>query len=66
MTERQVTRGEGSPGAVVKAIVGLKAAESYVRRDFGSDKGAALEIRQAWREQRRRQRRRVVKRRGGE
>ena len=30
-----------------------KAAEYYVKRYFGGGKGAALEIRQAWRERRR-------------
>ena len=40
-------------GAVVESNGNQEAAEFYVKRYFGGDKGAALEIRQAWRERRR-------------
>ena len=45
--------GREAPRDVVEAIGGQKAAECYVKRDFGGGKGAELEIRQAWRERRR-------------
>ena len=38
---------------MVEAKGGQKAAEGYVKRYFGGGKEAALEIRQAWRGQRR-------------
>ena len=39
---------------MVEENSGSEAAECNVRRDFGGGKGAALRIRQAWREQGRR------------
>ena len=33
----------------MEANIGHKAAECYIKRDFGGGKGAALEIRKAWR-----------------
>ena len=48
-----------APGAVVEANGGHKVAECYVKRYFGNGKGAALEIRQAWRGRRRQGRRGV-------
>ena len=47
--------GRESPGAMVEANCGQKLAECYVKIYFCGGKGAALEIWQAWREQRRRQ-----------
>ena len=43
---------------MVKANGGQKSNECYVKRYFGGSKGAALEIRQAWKERRRRNGRR--------
>ena len=45
-------RGEAT-GDVAAANGGLEAAECDVRRYFGGGKGAALEIQQVWRGQRR-------------
>ena len=58
--------GRGALGAVVKAKDDQKVAECYVKRYFGSGKGAAFVIHQAWREQRRRQVRRGFRRWGRE
>ena len=51
--------GGGGLGAVVEVNGGQKASEFYVKIDFGSGKGAALEIQQAWWRQRRQGRRGV-------
>ena len=38
-----------TPGSMVAANGGQKAAELYVKRYFGGGKGVALEIRKVWR-----------------
>ena len=45
--------GREAPGVVVTENGGQKAAECYIKIDFGGGKGAALEIWQAWRGRRR-------------
>ena len=49
------------PGAVVEENGVQKAAECYVKIDFGGGKAAALEIRQAWRGRRRQGHRGVIR-----
>ena len=46
---------------MAEANGGQKVAECYVKRYFGGDKGAALEIWHAWQERRRRKGRRGVR-----
>ena len=54
--------GREAPGALAEANGVQKAAECYVKRDFGGVKGSALEIWKAWQERRRRQGRIGVRR----